>query len=80
MPRSRPAQRDHRRNGRKGKVVRPAGPIFIALTLLVVLLLAANLIAFYVLHAPPAVTLAVLAILGLTLLGLGRYRRKTIER
>ncbi len=60
--------------------MRPAGPIFIALTLLVVVLLAANLVAFYTLHPPPAVTLLVLIVLGLALFGLGRYRRRTLER
>lgn len=50
------------------------------LTLLVVVLLAANLVAFYALHPPPEVTLLVLVALGLALFGLGRYRRRTLER
>jgi Flp pilus assembly protein TadB len=76
MPRSRTAER--RRPARPK--ARPAGPLFIVLTLVVVVLLAANLIAFYALHPPPAVTLVVLIVLGLALFALGRYRRRTLER
>jgi lipopolysaccharide export LptBFGC system permease protein LptF len=77
MSRSTPAARQGRE---KRRPVRPAGPIFIALTLLVVVLLAANLFAFYVLHPPPAVSLLALVALGLALYLLSRYRRQTIDR
>jgi len=76
MPASRSAQRRARPTRRKAQ---PAGPVFTALTLLVVILLAANLIAFYALHPPPAVTVLGLVVLGLALLLLGRYRRRSLE-
>jgi CHASE2 domain-containing sensor protein len=50
--------------------------VFIALTLLIVVLLGANLVAFYTLHPPPIISLGVLVVLGGALFGMQRLRNR----
>jgi len=49
--------------------------LFNGLVVLVVVLLAANLLAYYVLHPPAVVTVLGLVVLGAALWALGRYGR-----
>jgi len=50
--------------------------LFIGFTLLIVVLLGANLVAFYTLRPPPIVSLGVLLILGGALFGMQRLRSR----
>ena len=53
--------------------------LFIAFTLLIVVLLGANLVAFYTLHPPPIVSLGALVVLGGTLFLMQRLRNRAMR-
>lgn len=50
--------------------------VFIGLTLLIVVLLGVNLVAFYTLRPPPIVSLGVLVVLGGALFAMQRLRNR----
>jgi hypothetical protein len=68
-------ERRSRRDAAAGAAERPS-KLFMGLTLLIVVLLGANLVAFYTLRPPPIVSLGVLVVLGGALFAMQRLRNR----